>query len=121
MMVPDDFIVYNMPQMLKRQVMKWDSSDPPNRERDDNWYMSVREKMSKLFEFFETHSLLLLPERLPQVDQVVLRFSDFSTLGQKFLKSGVPDKWLGSFDRPGSKKKPSDVTYLEKQLAKIRG
>ena len=112
-----DFTVYNMPQLREREVWRWDSSDPPKRERDETWYLSVRETMSNLFKFFEAHGLLLVP--LLDIDQVVLRFSDFTKVGQTFVKSGAPDRWLGSFDRPGSKKLKSDVSYLEKQLAKL--
>jgi hypothetical protein len=116
---PTDFIVYDMPVMLSRRVTRLDPVDPSKSVRDESWYESVRQKMSTLFSFFEKKGLLRDSGSLAAVQDVVLRFSDFSDRGQRFIMSQAPDKWLASFDRPGSKKKPTDVSYLEKQLAKL--
>jgi hypothetical protein len=117
---PSDFIVYNMPGMLGRRVVKRDPSDPSKWVRDESWYESVRQQMSALFAFFARNQLLSNPAALPEVEKVVLRMSEFSELGQKFVMSCAADRWLASFDRPGSKKDPTNTAYLEKQLATLR-
>ncbi|HEY3654735.1 MAG TPA: hypothetical protein VGL34_07075 [Steroidobacteraceae bacterium] len=115
-----DFVVYNMPGMLSRRVTRQDPIDPKNRVPDESWYNSVCEKMAVLFAFYTKHSLIGDPRLLRDVDKVVVKFSDFSSLGQKFIMSGASDRWLAAFDRPGSQKELSDVRYLEKQLSNIK-
>src|SRR5215469_1890248 len=114
-----DFIVYNMPGMLAAEVTRPDPHHPTKKIRDESWYESVQQKMAALFAFYESHGLLRHADPLPTVDKVVLKFSDFTQLGQRFLMSAASDRWLASFDRPGSKRKPTDVGYLEKQLNKL--
>lgn len=116
-----NFVVYHMPGMLDRVVTKPDPNNPAGRIRDDEWYESTRQKMYALFEFFKRNDLIAGNVVLTPLEEVVLRINDFSGLGQKFIMSQAPDKWLASFDRPGSKKDNADVTYLEKQLAKLKG
>ena len=114
-----DFVVYNLPGMLSRKVTQ---RDPVDQERwivDDGWYKSVIERMTVLFSFYIKHGLIREPQSLGTTATVVLRFSDFSSRGQRFIKFGASDRWLASFDRPGSKKDPHDVRYLEKQLKRI--
>jgi hypothetical protein len=115
-----NFSVYNMPGMLDRIVTKPDPSNPANRIRDYEWHETLRRRMAALFLFFEKNGLLIPTVVLPDVSEVVLRFDDFSELGKKFIMSQAPDKWLGTFDRPGSKKKDSDVGYLQKRLEKLK-
>jgi len=119
MTYPKDFIVYDIPAMLSRDAVLRDPANPSKWVRDDTWYVSVQQHMAALFAFFQAHGLLVEPKRLPSVEQVVLKFSDFSEIGQRFVMTGAAERWLASFDRPGSKKLPSNVTYLEKQLAKL--
>lgn len=116
----NNFVVYNMPGILACIVTKPDPSNPANRIRDYEWHETTRRQMAALFHFFEDNGLLLSSVVLPDVAEVVLRFDDFSELGKKFIMSQAPDRWLGSFDRPGSKKRDDDVTYLQKQLAKLK-
>jgi hypothetical protein len=115
-----DFIAFNVPGMLSRKVTIYDNADPTIGRRDDGWYERVATRYRAVSEFFATNELLRNPEKLPTADQMVLRLSDFTALGQEFVMSGAADRWLASFDRPGSKKKLTDVTYLEKQLLKLR-
>lgn len=114
-----DFIVYDMPSMLNRRVTKQDPNDAAKWITDVTWYESVRQKMSTLFAFYRQRGLLRDPSALQETDNVVLRFSDFSEIGRKFLMTTASDKWLASFDKPGSKKDLRDVTYLERQLARL--
>lgn len=122
MAMEKDFNVHNMPAMLARTVTRPDERDPSKWVRDEAWYESVREMYFHLFMFFQDHSLLTkrVVESRKDVDLVVLRFSDFTVEGKAFVMSKAPHKWLGSFDRPGSKKKLSDVSSLEKHLSKLR-
>lgn len=118
-----DFAVHDMPSMMNTKVTRPDERDPDQWVRDEVWYQSIRQMFFALFKFYQNHGLLKAPavEELGDTDKVVLRFSDFTPEGQAFVMSQAPDRWLASFDRPGSKKSPDDVRYLEKQLDKLRG
>ena len=117
-----DYVIYNMPTMLGRSVTCPDPNDQNKWIRDERWYDSVRLQYFALFKFFQDQELLRAPfvAKLSDTDSVVLRFSDLTPEGQAFVKSGADDRWLASFDRPGSKKQRDDVSYLEKQLQKMR-
>lgn len=115
----NNFIVYHMPGMLGTVVTMPDPIDSAKRIRDEAWYEDTRQKMSVLFNFFKEKDLLRKDFVLPAIDEVVLRIDDFSELGRKFVMSQAPDNWLASFDRPGSKKAITDVTYLAKKLEKL--
>lgn len=114
-----DFIVYDMPGMLNRRVTKQDPDDPAKWISDETWYESVRQRMSTLFAFYRERGLLRDPSALQDTDHVVLRISDFSEIGRKFLMTTASEKWLASFDKPGSKKDVTDITYLDRQLARL--
>jgi len=121
-MTQTDFKAYDMPAMLNVEVVIVDPNDPGRQTRDDGWYQRLRETSYYLFKFFQDNGLLRrrVMETFADVDNVILKFSDFTLEGQRFIMSQAPDRWEGSFDRPGSKKLPSNVTYLEKQLKKMR-
>jgi hypothetical protein len=121
-MAADDYNMYNMPALLSTSVTCPDPKDPNKWIRDESWYVSIRQMYFALFKFFQDHGLsnALAVRELADTDKVVLKFSDFTPEGQAFVKSGADDRWLASFDRPGSKKSWDDVRYLEKQLAKLR-
>jgi len=118
-----DFAVHDMPSMMNTKVTRPDERDTDQWVRDEVWYQSIRQMFFALFKFYQNHGLLKTPavRALGDTDTVVLRFSDFTPEGQAFVMSQAPDRWLSSFDRPGSKKNPDDVRYLEKQLDKLRG
>jgi hypothetical protein len=121
-MPADDYVIYNMPAMLGRSVTCPDPNDPNKWIRDEGWYDSVRMTFFALFRFFQDQKLLrsAVVEELSDTDAVVLRLSDLTPEGRTFVQSGADDRWLASFDRPGSKKQRDDVSYLEKQLQKMR-
>jgi len=68
--------------------------------------------------FFRDHGLLA--REVPKdISRLVLLFSDFTEDGQQLIKSGVPDKWLASFDR--NPEKPSaDVSLMVRKLKSLR-
>ena len=112
--------MYNMPAMLRREVYFLDEGG--DRVRDESWYASVRERFFHLFKFYQVHELLKkkVVDTMCDTDSVELFLSDFTEAGQAFLRSQADDRWLASFDRSASKKKSGDVSYLEKQLQKLR-
>jgi hypothetical protein len=117
-----DFVVYDMPKMLGRKVTRPSEIEPTKWVTDESWYESVRDKSYHLFMFFQNNGLLLRPvvSNPRDVDRVVLRLDDFTDEGKGFIMSQAPDKWLASFDRPGSRKQNSDVRYLEQKLKQLR-
>jgi hypothetical protein len=113
-----DFILYNVPAMLARQVQRRDPSDPDQWIRDEAWYEQVRRNYYALFSFLNANGLVTQPiacsaERL---DSVVLRFSDLTPLGQAFVRSRAVDKWLTAAEK--SQGAP-DTKPLSKSLAKL--
>src|SRR5689334_9103337 len=108
--------------MMKVDVEIVDPNDPSRKTQDRCWHNRYKETSYYLFKFFQDNGLLRrrVVKNSADVESVILKFSDFTPEGQKYLMSQAPDRWKGSFDRPGSKKLPSNVTYLEKQLKKMR-
>ena len=113
-----DYTVLDMPTHLGRTVLVQDSNDETKWVRDDKWYEETRVVFRSLYDFFILNNLLVRANPTLTIDELVLRFSDFTPVGQQLLKSGAVDNWLESFDRPGSKKARTDVRYLEKALRK---
>lgn len=120
-MTDKDYKVMDMPTHLSRKALKQDPRNPNAWIHDDSWYRETREINFALYEFFLEHDLVNSQKRFETIDEVVLRYNDFNILGKLFLKSGAVDRWLASFDRPGSKKALSDVRYLEKALRAMSG
>lgn len=117
-----DFVVHNMPAMMSRQVKRQADTDPNKWIVDESWHESVRETYFHLFLFLQDYGLVRrkIVSRPSDVDAVILRLSDFTDEGRAFVMAQVPHKWLASFDRPGSRKLRSDVSYLERELKKQR-
>lgn len=115
-----DFNVFNVPLMLSRVVEKRDENG--TWVRDESWYENIRKIYFSLFEFLQGEGLLhrSLVASLPDVDSVVVKLSDLTDLGKKFIKAGIASKWMTSFDRPNSKKNFSNTDYLRKNLLKLR-
>lgn len=53
------------------------------------------------------------------LDQVVIRYSDYTELGQEFVLSGAIDKWLASCDRKQTLAAYADRAPLEKRILKF--
>ena len=116
-----DFSIVDMPSLMKVTVRKESPDDPDKFVEDDgSWHRDVRITYSSLLKFFEDNKLLINPVTTTNIDEVVINLSDLSEIGQKLVWAQSIDRWLASFDRPGSKKAPDDVRYLEKALKKLR-
>lgn len=121
-MTTTDYKLYDMPSLLGRTVKKVNPEDESNWIRDDGWYEAVRAKYFALFRFLQDKDLIgrKLVSIEADVDGVVVKASDLTDEGRLFIASGADERWLKSFDRPGSKKKSFDTSYLERELAKQR-
>jgi hypothetical protein len=119
-MTVTDYSVINMPSMMSRNVLVQDPNNPDNWVRDEAWYEATRATYAALLDFFKSNNLLKVDVETPRIDDVVLKLSDLNEEGQQLVKSGADDRWLASFDRPGSTKSPSDVSALEKALQRLR-
>ena len=116
-----DYKVIDMPSMMARLAT---TPAPHNAEkwvRDDSWYSQIRDIYSNLLDFFDRNNLVKNNIDRRCIDNVVVMFSDLTEEGQALVESGADDRWLASFDRPGSAKLPTDVSSLEKALRKIKG
>jgi hypothetical protein len=90
---------------------------------DEEWRASAREMFFHLFRFLQDNGLVTrkLVRTLADTEDVTVRFGDLTSEGQAFIMSLAAERWLASFDRPGSKKSRDDIRYLETQLKKMRG
>ena len=118
----EDYMRFNLPALMARDVKKL-SPDSGLWVRDESWYAEIREKYRSLFNFFRENSLVC-NDQLPanfDVEEVVLFNSAFTEAGRALLDSGSVDRWIRSFDKPGSNKRFSDISKLELALKKIVG
>lgn len=120
-MTEADYKLYNMPTMLARSVKKQDPSDANRWVRDDDWYREIQQMYFALFRFLQTHGLVSrdLVKSYDDTPTVVVMASDLTELGRRFVKSGIDDRWLKSFDRLKAKRDFSNVDYLSKALSKL--
>lgn len=89
----DNFIYLNVPGLLGRY------SNPSS-----SWRDIVIALATTQVRFFENEGLLR-PDQVPSTSSIetcVLRFHDFTSEGQAFLKSGAVERWLGACDRIGT-------------------
>ncbi len=111
-----DFIFLNVPGLLSRYGA---ASDGNPDEYHRNLILAYTGTQLK---FFQKEGLLLKnleAVELP-VNEVVLKFSNFTEEGQKFIMSGATDKWLQSCDKKGDLAAYQDSSGLHKRLAKFR-
>lgn len=121
-MVESDYKVYNLPALLNRSVKKQDPADSSKWIVDSDWYRDIREKYFALFQFLQSNKLVSrkLVTTIDDVSNVVVRHSELTDFGRRFVKSGIDERWLKSFDRPGSKKEFSNVAYMQKAIEKLQ-
>ena len=50
------------------------------------------------------------------VEQLMIRFSDYTKLGQEFVLTGAIDKWMASCDRKGNLEAYENKAPLEKRI-----
>lgn len=113
-----DFKHLNVPALLGRKAWAVSQTGDGGLVEDAGWTGRLSERLSQLVLFFRNHGLLNV-EVGSDISELVLCFSDFTEVGKRFIKSGAPDKWLASFDRDPTKP-CADVSYLERQLTRIR-
>jgi len=113
-----DFKYLNVPALLDGKAWAAPQFGDGDLLEDAGWISRVSDRLSSLVFFFRDHGLLNVDVG-SDISKLVLCFSDFSEDGKRFIKSGAPDKWLASFDRDPTKS-CSDVSYLERQLKRIR-
>lgn len=115
-----DYKAMDMPTHLSRSVLRQDPNDYTKWVKDEEWYKRTKIVHKTLLNFYIEHGLLERYVECP-LENVVLMFSDFTNDGRKLLKSGAVDRWLSSFDRPGSRKNLDDTSILDRSLRSIQG
>ena len=112
-----DYVYLNVPALLQRKALITSSNG--TLVEDKNWSERLKERLVNLVKFFQDNNLLT-SKLEGDVSRVIILYSHFNGVGQQFIKSGAPDKWLASFDRQTSKP-ASDVSYLVKRLQALNG
>src|SRR5688500_10205355 len=105
-----DFIDLNVPGLMQRY------SNPSN-----SWNAVVRSFATTQLHVFRKFCLIKETASALSVvvDQAVVRFSDYTPLGQAFVKSGAVDKWLASCDRKQTLAAYQDSAPLERRISKF--
>ena len=114
-----DYKVIDMPSTMSTEVKMLSSGSDKLWVRDDGWYDQVRDIYSNLIKFLAEKNLVTSNIDLSLVDEAVIMFSDLTEVGQALVLSGATDNWLGSFDRPGTNKSPSNIDSLVRALKKL--
>ena len=94
-----DFVVVDVPSMLAQKVTIMD--DAGQGRPDPDWNREAADSQFIFAEFLAAKGLLsgnLTVERRPDL---VIRWSQLTELGQKFVRSSF-DKWLVSIDKAGT-------------------
>jgi len=97
--VTGDFAVVDVPSMLAQKVTIMD--DAGQERPDPDWNQEAADSQFIFAEFLAAKGLLsgnLAVERRPDL---VIRWSQLTELGQKFVRSSF-DKWLVSIDKTGT-------------------
>lgn len=117
-----DFIMHDMSTTLSREVhilephQKWSEEGRP----DLDWYRETLEINFHLFQFYQDHDLVKkkpIVTDLESARSVILRYSDFTERGQRFIMSQATEKWKGTIYRRKNPK-PGDfnIKYLQRKL-----
>lgn len=117
-----DFVYLNIPSSLDRKVWIKLPGEDGGPLLDTTWNERNARQLRSLVEFFRDNGLLKAGVIKDGADimSLVLRFSDFTEEGQRFIMIDAPGKWRASFDR-NPDKSDSDVTYLIRKLKALRG
>ena len=111
-----DFVFLNMPGLLERKAQTLDRATGEFRESPE-WAARFQARLHALVGFLLENGLVR-GDVTEDLASLVLRYSDLTERGRKFVMTGATDRWLASFDRKPDKP-ATDVAYLVKQLAKI--
>ena len=102
-----DYISLNVPGLLARYV-----------NPSPDWRAKVMAFSKTQLDLFRKHKLIREDAEAlhTPVEQVVVRFSDYTPEGQAFVRSGAVDKWLAACDRKGSLQAYEDSAPLERRI-----
>lgn len=115
-----DFKYLNIPALLDRKAWVAAENSADGLIEDREWTKRLAERLFSLVLFFRNSGLLTeTADNSVEISKIVLRFSDFTSEGKLFVRSGAPDKWLESFDR-NPDKASTDVSYLIRRLESQR-
>ena len=111
-----DFIYLNVSRLIKRNVLRNGivTPIPEHRENTLEWI-----KIS--LEFYEDKKLLKknAVSLNSNLEDIVLKFSDFNAIGQEFIMSQQVDKWLAAWDQKRNKN-PDLIIKPEKKKLELR-
>jgi len=109
-MTTDDFVDLNVPGLLLRY------SNP-----SDHWHEIVLAFAATRLHVFQKYDLISQDASALRgpIEEAVVRFSDYTPLGQKFVMSGAVDKWLASCDRKRNKDAYRDPGPLERRVQRF--
>jgi hypothetical protein len=105
-----DYISFNVPGILTRYA------NPTNA-----WERKVLALTDTQLRLLKKHKLIreCAPALNAPLNEVVIRFSDYTAEGQDFVRSGAIDKWMASCDKKGSLDAYADPGPLEKRILKF--
>jgi hypothetical protein len=115
-----DYTVIDMRTHLSRSALVQDPYDSSRWIKDDEWYERQKTIYSALYRFFREHGLLKDVLQETAIEDLIVKYSDFTDEGKRFLKSGGMDNWLASFDRRSSDTPVEDTSLLARHLRKLR-
>jgi hypothetical protein len=103
-----DYISLNVPGLLQRYAN-------PSQE----WRQRILALTGTQLELLQKYGLIEgnAPALKAELDRVVIRFSDYTKLGQEFVLTGAIDKWMASCDRKNTQAAYEDRAPLEKRIA----
>ena len=115
-MTINDFIFLNVPGLLSRYGVSDDGYPDGGRRALIFTYTNTQ------IEFFRNEGLLLPNSEVMTVpiEEAVVKYSDFTDEGQKFIMTSATDKWLSSCDKKGDLASYQDPSGLIKRLNKFR-
>lgn len=113
-----DFAIVDLPAMLAREVRDF-NADGTERPYDGSWHRAVAQVEFTLAEFLSAKGLVDPGVVIERRDDLVIRFSQLTKLGQAFVMSQATERWRGSLDRrkPGA---PINADGLERRWKKFR-
>ena len=102
-----DYISLNVPGLLTR------FANP-----SDEWRQKVLALTRTQLELLKEYALIQSDASALHVptDQAVIRFSDYTKLGQEFVLTGAIDKWMAACDRKNSQAAYEEKGPLEKRI-----
>lgn len=107
MSTPDDYISLNVPGLLGRYV-----------NPSETWHSTVQAFAETQLRLFRQYGLIneSAPALAVPVSEAVVRFSDYTSNGKAFVRTGAVDKWLASCDRKRDISSYSDTKPLERRI-----